>query len=62
MKTTNPEILQVAIPQAAEGMALCNAQPPYNNLQVREACQLAQNLPLIAQHTIMVPFPRFPRR
>ena len=49
MKTTNPEILQVAIPQAAEGMALCNAQPPYNNLQVREACQLAQNLPLIAQ-------------
>jgi peptide/nickel transport system substrate-binding protein len=49
MKTTNPAILQVAIPQAAEGMALCNAQPPYNNLQVREACQLAQNLPLIAQ-------------
>ncbi len=49
MKTTNPAILQVAIPQAAEGMALCNAQPPYNNLQIREACQLAQNLPLIAQ-------------
>jgi peptide/nickel transport system substrate-binding protein len=49
MKTTNPAILQVAIPQAAEGIALCNAQPPYNNLQVREACQLAQNLPLIAQ-------------
>ena len=49
MKTTNPQINQVAIPQAAEGMALCNAQAPYNNLQVREACQLAQNLPLIAQ-------------
>jgi peptide/nickel transport system substrate-binding protein len=49
VKTTNPAILQVAIPQAAEGIALCNAQPPYNNLQVREACQLAQNLPLIAQ-------------
>jgi peptide/nickel transport system substrate-binding protein len=49
MKQTNPEINQVAIPQAAEGMALCNAQAPFNNLQVREACQLAQNLPLIAQ-------------
>ena len=49
MKTTNPGIIQVAIPQAAEGMALCNAQAPFNNLQVREACQLAQNLPLIAQ-------------
>jgi len=49
MTTTNPSIVQVAIPQAAEGMALCNAQAPFNNLQVREACQLAQNLPLIAQ-------------
>jgi len=49
MKTTNPGIIQVAIPQAAEGMALCNAQAPFNNLQVREACQLAQNLPLITQ-------------
>ena len=49
MQTTNPEIVQVPIPQAAEGMTMCNAQPPFNNLQVREACQLAQNLPLIAQ-------------
>ncbi len=49
MKQTNPAVNQVAIPQAAEGMALCNAQAPYNNLQVREACQLAQNLPLLAQ-------------
>jgi peptide/nickel transport system substrate-binding protein len=49
MKTTNPAIVQVAIPQAAEGMTMCNAQTPFNNLQVREACQLAQDLPLIAQ-------------
>ena len=49
MKTTNPDMIQVPIPQAAEGMTMCNSQSPYNNLQVREACQLAQNLPLIAQ-------------
>jgi ABC-type transport system substrate-binding protein len=49
MKTTNPAIVQVAIPQAAEGMTMCNTQTPFNNLQVREACQLAQDLPLIAQ-------------
>jgi peptide/nickel transport system substrate-binding protein len=49
MKTTNPEVVQVPIPQAAEGLSMCNAQAPYNNLQVREALQLAQNLPLIAQ-------------
>lgn len=49
MKATNPEIVQVAIPQAAECMTLCNSQAPFTSLQVREACQLAQNLPLIAQ-------------
>ncbi|MGP8078993.1 MAG: ABC transporter substrate-binding protein [Dehalococcoidales bacterium] len=49
MKSTNPEIVQVPIPQAAEGLSMCNTQSPYNSLQVREACQLAQNLPLIAQ-------------
>jgi len=49
MKTTNPAILQVAIPQAAE--AWLSAMPNHRTITSRyaEACQLAQNLPLIAQ-------------
>jgi peptide/nickel transport system substrate-binding protein len=49
MKETNPEIGQVPVLQAAEGMMMDNAVAPFNSLQVREAMQLAINLPLITQ-------------
>ena len=47
LKATNPDIVQVPVLQAAEGMSMDNAVAPFNNLQVREALQLAMNLPLI---------------
>jgi peptide/nickel transport system substrate-binding protein len=50
MKQTNPEILQIGIP-TSHGMDVDprNDVVPFNNLQVREAMQLAIDLPTIAQ-------------
>jgi ABC-type transport system substrate-binding protein len=50
MKQTNPEILQIGIP-TSHGMDVDprNDVAPFNNLQVREAMQLAIDLPTIAQ-------------
>ncbi len=50
MQKTNPSILQMSIPQAnCNTIDMRNDKAPYNNLQVREALQMAINLPQIAQ-------------
>jgi peptide/nickel transport system substrate-binding protein len=48
MKSTNPEILQVTVATAAQGFMGRNDKPPFNDIRVRKAMQLAMNLPLIA--------------
>jgi peptide/nickel transport system substrate-binding protein len=48
MKTSNPDVVQVTVAQAAQGFMGRNDVAPFNNIKVREAMQLAMNLPLIA--------------
>jgi peptide/nickel transport system substrate-binding protein len=50
MQQTNPSIMQLAIPiGTCQTIDPRNDKAPYNNLSVREALQMAINLPLIAQ-------------
>jgi peptide/nickel transport system substrate-binding protein len=50
MQQTNPSIMQLAIPiGTCQTIDPRNDKAPYNDLRVREALQMAINLPLIAQ-------------
>jgi peptide/nickel transport system substrate-binding protein len=48
MKQTNPNIIQIPILQPGNGITINVSNAPYNNLQVREALQMAINLPQLA--------------
>jgi len=50
MQKTNPSVVQIPVPQGnAVTIDPRNDKAPYNNLQVREALQMAIDLPTIAQ-------------
>ena len=51
MQKTNPEILQLAVPASnCRSIDPRNDLKPYNDIRVREALQLALNLPSIANN------------
>ena len=50
MQKTNPEILQIPVPQGnAVTIDPRNDMKPFNDIRVREALQMAIDLPTIAQ-------------
>ena len=49
MRKTNPEIIQIALPQTACTIDPRNDKPPFNDLRVRKAMQMALDLPGIAK-------------
>jgi len=51
MRKTNPEILQISFPRSqALTVQMANDKPPFNDIRVRKAMQLAINLPAIAKN------------
>jgi len=48
MKKTNPEIAQISVPQSANGISFRVDQPPFNDINVRRAMQMAIDLPTLA--------------
>ena len=60
MKKTNPEILQMPIPEPAPTVHPRNDKPPFNDIRVRKAMQMAIDLPALAKdyyHGIVEPYP-----
>jgi peptide/nickel transport system substrate-binding protein len=49
IRKTNPEIIQIALPQTAVTIDPRNDTPPFNDLRVRKAMQMAIDLPGIAR-------------
>ena len=49
MKRTNPEIMQLSVPQSANGISFRVDTPPFSDIRVRQAMQMAVDLPTIAQ-------------
>ena len=50
MRKTNPEILQIALPQTAVTIDPRNDVAPFNDIRVRKAMQIALDLPGIAEN------------
>jgi ABC-type transport system substrate-binding protein len=50
MKKTNPEILQLTLHQTATTIDPRNDRPPFNDLRVRKAMQMAVDLPGLAKN------------
>ena len=49
LRKTNPEILQIAIPQLVTTIDPRNDKPPFNDIRVRKAMQMAIDLPSLAK-------------
>ena len=49
MQKTNPEILQLSVPQSANGISFRVDTPPFSDIRVRQAMQMSIDLPTIAQ-------------
>jgi peptide/nickel transport system substrate-binding protein len=50
MKKTNPEIIQIPIPQTAVTIDPRHDKPPFNDVRIRKAMQMAIDLPGIARN------------
>ena len=48
MKKTNPEIVQLSVPQSANGISFRVDKPPFNDINARRAMQMAIDLPTLA--------------